>query len=168
MEVTPFTAETDAEAGQLREDADTTASLRIIDPKIVDSVIRQQDQARDYYQFPDTLDVDRYQIDGASQDTVVAVRDLDMSKLGDSNTWNNRVAVYTHRDPAKVIGPWTGKRIHNAESVEVFSFDPGFIDDAVQLLERRSTVTLTVAERQLYLDLNGTSLSSTVHTHSAV
>ncbi|WP_067198371.1 UPF0182 family membrane protein [Microbacterium sp. XT11] len=96
MEVTPFTAETDAEAGQLREDADTTASLRIIDPKIVDSVIRQQDQARDYYQFPDTLDVDRYQIDGASQDTVVAVRDLDMSKLGDSNTWNNRVAVYTH------------------------------------------------------------------------
>ena len=96
MEVTPFTAETDAEAGQLREDADTTASLRIIDPKIVDSVIRQQDQARDYYQFPDTLDVDRYQIDGASQDTVVAVRDLDISKLGDSNTWNNRVAVYTH------------------------------------------------------------------------
>src|SRR5690606_34692391 len=86
----------DAEAGQLREDADTTASLRIIDPKIVDSVIRQQDQARDYYQFPDTLDVDRYQIDGASQDTVVAVRDLDISKLGDSNTWNNRVAVYTH------------------------------------------------------------------------
>ncbi len=96
MEVTPFTAETDAEAGQLREDADTTASLRIIDPKIVDSVIRQQDQVRDYYQFPDTLDVDRYQIDGVSQDTVVAVRDLDMSKLGDSNTWNNRVAVYTH------------------------------------------------------------------------
>ncbi|MFT4157005.1 MAG: UPF0182 family protein [Microbacterium sp.] len=96
VEVTSFTAKTDAEAGQLREDADTTASIRIIDPKIVNEVIRQQDQARDYYQFPQTLDVDRYQIDGMSQDTVVAVRDLDMDNLGDSNTWNNRVAVYTH------------------------------------------------------------------------
>lgn len=96
VEVTSFTAKTDAEAGQLREDADTTASIRIIDPKIVNEVIRQQDQARDYYQFPQTLDVDRYQIDGKSQDTVVAVRDLDMNNLGDSNTWNNRVAVYTH------------------------------------------------------------------------
>ncbi|MFT4260691.1 UPF0182 family protein [Microbacterium sp.] len=96
VEVTPFTAKTDAEAGQLREDADTTASIRIIDPKIVSEVIRQQDQSRDYYQFPKTLDVDRYQIDGASQDTVVAVRDLDLKNLGDSGTWNNRVAVYTH------------------------------------------------------------------------
>jgi uncharacterized membrane protein (UPF0182 family) len=96
VEVTSFTAKTDAEAGQLREDADTTASIRIIDPKIVDDVIRQQDQARDYYQFPQTLDVDRYQIDGKSQDAVVAVRDLDIKNLGDSDTWNNRVAVYTH------------------------------------------------------------------------
>jgi len=96
VEVTPFTAKTDAEAGQLREDADTTASIRIIDPKIVNDVIRQQDQARDYYQFPQTLDVDRYQVDGVAQDTVVAVRDLDMANLGDSDTWNNRVAVYTH------------------------------------------------------------------------
>jgi len=96
VEVTPFTAKTDAEAGQLREDADTTASIRIIDPKIVNDVIRQQDQARDYYQFPQTLDVDRYQVNGVAQDTVVAVRDLDMANLGDSDTWNNRVAVYTH------------------------------------------------------------------------
>jgi uncharacterized protein YaeQ len=83
------------------------------------------------------------------------------SKLAD------RVAVYTHRDPLKVIAPWAGKRIHNAEMIQVFGFDPGFIDDATAALERRNTMTLTVTEQQLYLDVNGTSLSSAVHEHSA-
>lgn len=84
------------------------------------------------------------------------------SKLAD------RVAIYTHRDPLKVIAPWAGKRIHNAEAIRVFSFDSGFIDDATAELERRNTMTLTVTEQQLYFDLNGTTLSSAVHEHSAV
>ena len=41
------------------------------------------------------------------------------SKLAD------RTTVYTHRDPAKVIALWTGKRIHRAESITLHSFDPG-------------------------------------------
>ena len=49
-----------------------------------------------YYQFTDTLDVDRYEIDGVSQDTVAAVRELNMNQLGDGNNWNNRTAVFTH------------------------------------------------------------------------
>lgn len=96
VDVMPFKAETDAEAGQLREDADTTASVRIIDPKIIPKTVRQVEQFRDYYKFPETFDVDRYEIDGQSQDTVIALRDLDISKLGESDSWNNRVAVYTH------------------------------------------------------------------------
>ena len=36
---------------------------------------------------------------------------------------------------------------------------------AVAVLERRNTVTLTVTESQLYLELNGTHLSSAVHAH---
>lgn len=96
LEVTPFKAETTAEAGQLRNDAETTASIRILDPSIISPTVQQLEQFRGYYQFTDTLDVDRYEIDGASQDTVVAVRELDVNRLGDSNNWNNRTAVYTH------------------------------------------------------------------------
>ncbi|MGO2684075.1 YaeQ family protein [Microbacterium sp.] len=92
----------------------------------------------------------------------------DAERLHHGSRLADRVAVYTHRDPAKVTAPWAGKRIHNVEAIEVFSFDPGFIDDAVRLLERRSTVTLTVTEGQLYLDLNGTTLTSTVHAQPAV
>lgn len=96
LEVTPFKAETTAEAGQLRDDAETTASIRILDPSIISPTVQQLEQFRGYYQFTDTLDVDRYQIDGETQDTVVAVRELDVDRLGDSNNWNNRTAVYTH------------------------------------------------------------------------
>lgn len=96
LEVTPFKAVTDAEAGQLREDAETTASIRILDPSIISPTVQQLEQFRGYYQFQETLDVDRYEIDGAMQDTVVAVRELDVNRLGDSNNWNNRTAVYTH------------------------------------------------------------------------
>lgn len=96
MTVTPFTAETDTAPGQLRNDAETTASVRVMDPSVIGPTVRQLQQYRAYYQFPQPLDVDRYEIDGEMQDTVVAVRDLDMSKLGDGDSWNNRVAVYTH------------------------------------------------------------------------
>lgn len=96
LETTAFEAETDAAAGQLREDAATTASVRIMDPQVIPPTVRQLEQYRGYYQFQTTMDVDRYEIDGEMQDTVVSVRDLDMSGLGDGDNWNNRVAVYTH------------------------------------------------------------------------
>ncbi|WP_280493395.1 YaeQ family protein [Nocardia asiatica] len=81
------------------------------------------------------------------------------SKLAD------RVAVYTHRDPAKVLAQLTGKRIHRAETIPLYSFDREFIDSAVTAIERRNTVTLSVTERLLYLDLNGTGWSASVHEH---
>ncbi|MEI3849436.1 MULTISPECIES: UPF0182 family membrane protein [Microbacterium] len=96
LETTPFKAATDAEPGQLRADADTTASIRILDPAIISPTVRQLEQYRAYYQFPENLDVDRYEIDGEKQDTVVAVRELDMNQLSDAGNWNNRAAVYTH------------------------------------------------------------------------
>lgn len=82
------------------------------------------------------------------------------SKLAD------RTRVYTHRDPAKLLTQWAGKRIHQAEDITVHSFDPGFIDDATRALARRNTMSLSVTEAQLYLELNGTSLSSALHTES--
>ncbi|MFX0577207.1 YaeQ family protein [Nocardia nepalensis] len=76
-----------------------------------------------------------------------------------------RVAIYTHRDPAKVLAQLTGKRIHRAEAIPLYSFDRDFIDSAVAAIERRNTVTLSITERLLYLDLNGTGLSTSVEEH---
>jgi uncharacterized membrane protein (UPF0182 family) len=96
LEKTETTAVTDAEPGALRADAQTTASIRIMDPAIISPTVRQLEQFRAYYQFTDPLDVDRYEINGESQDTVVSVRELDMEALGTAGTWQNRTVVYTH------------------------------------------------------------------------
>ncbi len=77
----------------------------------------------------------------------------------------DRVAVYTHRDPAKVLAALTGKRIHRAESIPVYSFDRDFVDAAAAAVERRNTVTVSVTERSLFLDLNGTGFSTPVEEH---
>ncbi|MCW3494107.1 UPF0182 family protein [Microbacterium sp. SSM24] len=96
LEKQDFQAVTDAEAGQLREDAATTAQVRIMDPAIISPNVRQLEQFRGYYQFADPLDVDRYDIDGISQDTVVSVRELDLDELGAAADWQNTAVVYTH------------------------------------------------------------------------
>ena len=96
LEQQDFTAVTDVEAGQLRDDAATTAQVRIMDPAIISPNVRQLEQYRGYYQFADPLDVDRYDIDGVSQDTVVSVRELDLTELGNAADWQNSAVVYTH------------------------------------------------------------------------
>ena len=92
----PYEATTDVAAGQLREDADTTANIRIIDPSIVTRSFKQLEQFKQYYTFPDNLDVDRYEIDGQTQDTVISVRELNQAGLGESRSWYNDTVVYTH------------------------------------------------------------------------
>ncbi len=96
LEKSNFQATTDAEAGALREDAATTAQIRIMDPAVISPTVRQLEQFRGYYQFQDPLDVDRYEIDGVSQDTVVSVRELNMEQLGAAASWQNTTLVYTH------------------------------------------------------------------------
>ena len=91
-----YNAKTDATPGALREDAETTASIRIIDPALVSSSFRQLEQFRQYYNFPNLLDVGRYEVDGVVQDTVLAVRELNQAGLGDSQSWYNNTIVYTH------------------------------------------------------------------------
>lgn len=93
VEIERYEAVTDAEPGQLRGDAETTANIRIIDPEIVSPTFAQLEQSRQYYKFSPSLSVDRYEIDGKIEDTVSAVREIDVS--GQSG-WYNRTLVYTH------------------------------------------------------------------------
>lgn len=95
MVETESDARTDAEPGALREDAETTANIRIIDPALVTDAFANLQEYRQYYGFAEQLDVDRYEIDGQTQDTVIAVRELDLSGL-EEDSWYNRHIVYTH------------------------------------------------------------------------
>jgi len=96
VEEVPYNAASDAEPQALRADAETTANIRILDPAIAPNAFKQLEQFKQYYDFAPHLDVDRYEIDGKTQDTVIAVRELNQGGLGDSQTPYNNTFVYTH------------------------------------------------------------------------
>ncbi len=97
VETQNYQATTTAEPGALRADAETAASIRLLDPSVVSPSFRQLQQNKQYYDFPDILSVDRYEIDGESRDTAIAVRELDLAGLGASQrTWVNDHTVFTH------------------------------------------------------------------------
>lgn len=90
------TPDTDERNESLREAADVTASMRLLDPSVVSPTYRQLQQVRGYYTFPDTLDVDRYEDeDGAEQDTVVGLREINIDGVPERN-WINDHFKYTH------------------------------------------------------------------------
>ncbi|MET7302412.1 UPF0182 family protein [Embleya sp. NPDC005575] len=80
---------------ELKDEASTTASIRLLDPNIVSPTFNVLQQLRQYYGFPATLDVDRYMIDGKMQDTVIALRELN-PKGNQSHNWVNDHTKYTH------------------------------------------------------------------------
>lgn len=78
-----------------RADADTTASIRLLDPNIVSPTFQQLQQMKNYYAFPTNLDVDRYSKDGKDQDTVIGLRELNLNGIP-KNNWINDHFRYTH------------------------------------------------------------------------
>ncbi|CAN2176803.1 COG1615 Uncharacterized conserved protein [Candidatus Nanopelagicaceae bacterium] len=82
-------------AGQLSKDAGTISNIRLMDPNVISATFRQLQQIKPYYTFPESLDVDRYTINGVSRDVVVAVRELNIEG-NPSRNWINDHLVYTH------------------------------------------------------------------------
>lgn len=78
-----------------------------------------------------------------------------------------RAAVYTHRDPQPLLAQFAGRKIHRGAEIPVYAFGREFLADAAKRLQRRSKLAVSVTERQLYLDVDGHSLSTTVVEHRA-
>jgi uncharacterized membrane protein (UPF0182 family) len=92
-----YAAKTTATAAQLRTDTGTIPNARLLDPTILPPTYRQTQQVRSFYNFNEKLDIDRYTVDGQTQDYVVGVRELDTSQLSpEQSNWINRHTVYTH------------------------------------------------------------------------
>lgn len=73
-----------------------------------------------------------------------------------------RVAVYTHRDPAMLLRNWAGKRIHRADEILLHTFDRQFLAELVPLIERRASLSLSVTEGQIYVDIAGKNLAGAI------
>lgn len=81
---------------QQRAAAPSAASYRLVDSNVVSPAFQQLQQERKYYQFPATLDVDRYTGPaGKPQDTVIGLRELNIKGIQKRN-WINDHFTYTH------------------------------------------------------------------------
>jgi uncharacterized protein YaeQ len=76
-----------------------------------------------------------------------------------------RVAVYTHRPIRMVLEQLSGKKIHRADEVPVYTFGERFIEEVAEAVGRRAVLALTVTERQLYLDLDGRTFTTVIEQH---
>jgi hypothetical protein len=95
VEVSDYQATLTTSAGQLTKDAATIANIRLMDPNVISATFRQLQQIKPYYTFPESLDIDRYTIDGVKRDVAVAVRELNIAG-NPSRNWINDHLVYTH------------------------------------------------------------------------
>ena len=76
-----------------------------------------------------------------------------------------RVAVYVHRDLDSWLARLAGERIHRAEALEIYAVERELLAALVAQLERRMEIDLSVADRTLYLTVNGATLTSTLVQH---
>ncbi len=82
---------------KVASDDSTISNLRLLDPDILAPTFTQMQQLKNFYGFPETLAMDRYEIDGELRDFVVAARELDPNELQENQqNWINRHTVYTH------------------------------------------------------------------------
>jgi uncharacterized protein len=93
----PYHGTTQASAQELQRDTATIPHIRLLDPSVLSKTFTQQQQRRNFYGFPDKLDVDRYTVDGVIRDYVVAVREINTNGLAENQrNWINRHLIYTH------------------------------------------------------------------------
>ncbi|PRC43604.1 membrane protein, partial [Mycobacterium sp. ITM-2017-0098] len=87
-----------ATAQQVAADTATTSNIRVLDPNIVSPAFTQFQQGKNFYNFPDQLNMDRYRDEsGNLRDYVVAARELNPDRLIDNQRdWINRHTVFTH------------------------------------------------------------------------
>jgi uncharacterized membrane protein (UPF0182 family) len=96
IEPHPFPAESGIEAVDPLNNQTTLENIRLWDWRALQDTLRQIQEIRTYYDFPD-IDIDRYQVGGSVHQMMVATRELNVDKLpASSRNWINEKLIYTH------------------------------------------------------------------------
>ncbi len=91
-----FPAETTVEAADPANNQATLQNIRLWDWRALQDTLRQIQEIRTYYDFPD-IDIDRYEIEGTMRQVMLAARELNVDKLPESSrNWINEKLIYTH------------------------------------------------------------------------
>jgi uncharacterized protein len=96
VEQHPFPADGGIEAVDAAHNQDTLQNIRLWDWRALQDTLRQIQEIRTYYDFPD-IDIDRYTVNGSVRQMMLAARELNVEKLPESSrNWINEKLIYTH------------------------------------------------------------------------
>ncbi|HZP24960.1 MAG TPA: UPF0182 family protein [Terriglobales bacterium] len=91
-----FPADINPQAADAANNQATLQNIRLWDWRALQATLRQIQEIRTYYDFPD-IDIDRYVIDGQLREVMLAARELNVDKLPESSrNWINDKLIYTH------------------------------------------------------------------------
>ena len=76
-----------------------------------------------------------------------------------------KAAVYTHRDVTQFLAQLSGQKIHRAEQIPIYSLDRRMVEELAGVIDRRTSMTITVTERQLYVTVGERTLICALTEH---
>ena len=96
VEPRAFAVEPGVEAIDVARSRPTLDNIRLWEWRALQDTLRQLQEIRTYYDFPD-IDIDRYRVGGELRQMMVAARELSVDKLPESSrNWINEKLIYTH------------------------------------------------------------------------
>ena len=96
IEQRAFPAEAGVAAAEADKNQATLRNIRLWDWRALQDALRQIQEIRTYYDFPD-IDLDRYSINGELRQVMLGTRELNVDRLPESSrNWINEKLIYTH------------------------------------------------------------------------
>lgn len=83
----------------------------------------------------------------------------DAARLHKACKASPRVAVYTHKDPGKLLANLEGERIHRGDALEVYAMDRGLVSALCARLDRRMAFAISITDRELYISIGDVALT---------
>ena len=87
------------------------------------------------------------------------------ARLHRGSTMAGRVAVYTHRDVRQLLAQLQGERIHRADGIVVRSFDRALIEETASLIERRTSMAISVSAGELMISVGDRTVTLPMTEH---
>lgn len=114
----------------------------------------------------------------AGDEPAVLVRDLtgqvqawievglpDAERLHRGSKVAGRAAVYTHRAVEQLLAQYAGKKIHGAADIPIYALNRRFVEEVAGLIDRRTTISLAITDRELYVTIGNRTLNSAIVEH---
>lgn len=90
----------------------------------------------------------------------------DADRLHKASKACSRVVVFTQNDPRRLVEAARTRDIHKAETIEVYSLEPAFLDRLGELSDRNAQWTLLRNDGVLYVSVGDKTVSAPLAKHS--